>query len=46
MAVLLCTCALIADDQPANPPTFAVHVNMISIDLEILDENGDPVLGP
>jgi VWFA-related protein len=47
-AVLFCTCALIAenaDDQPVTPPIFTVRVNTVSIDVEVLDKDGYPVLG-
>ena len=43
-AILFCTCALTAEDQPTTSPTFAVRVNTVSIDVEVLDKNGDPVL--
>jgi len=45
VVILLFTCALTAEDQPETHPTFSVRVNMVSIDVEVLDKNGDPVLG-
>jgi len=44
-AVLFCTCGLIAEDQEDAPATFTVRVNTVSVDVEVLDKNGDPVLG-
>ncbi|MDR0311898.1 MAG: VWA domain-containing protein [Acidobacteriota bacterium] len=44
-AVLFCACVLIADDQPEAPATFTVQVNTVSIDVEVLDKDGVPVLG-
>ena len=43
--ILFCTCALTAEDQPETPATFAVRVDMVSIDTEVLDRDGYPVLG-
>ena len=35
--------ALAAEDQPAEIPTFSVKINTVSIDVEVLDQNGDLV---
>jgi VWFA-related protein len=44
-AILFFPSALIAEDQSMTPPTFAVNVHTVSIDVEVLDRNGNPVTG-
>ena len=43
VAALLFVNASAAEDQPAETPTFSVRVNTVSIDVEVLDQNGDLV---